>query len=348
MKLVDAAFGDILKQMHQDELYAVTLRNEVKGVGCQSKTVMQIMVKCEAEQKKRALLYIKTLQEFKQTVERLWQESPPTHDPEDLSYFIPNESASHKFIDPEEQKKKWKSQVKRKLNQDKCETPKKEKRNDATSAPSIACVTAVTPIGPATLATCTTPVTPATCTTPMTLATQKGRGKSKGKSSTLKTPSVVTPNPNDYGPLVPDAIEKALLETKVPNIVMDNNRIQGCYYKECHHRWDSMFMIPPNNMLFRMKTYREYTRKSDGVQVKNTYKSNAYYCLETLDCAHGVNKAACKNHIYMSNFYFCSLTPRHVTVLKELGYWNHIQANRACVTADGPKALGGMPAMYEY
>ena len=75
MTLVDVAFSDILKQMHQDELYAVTLGNEVAGVGRQSKTVMQIMVECEAEQKKRALLYIKTLQEFKQTGERLWQES---------------------------------------------------------------------------------------------------------------------------------------------------------------------------------------------------------------------------------------------------------------------------------
>ena len=202
--------------MHQDELYAVTLHNEVERVGCQSKTVMQITVECEAEQKKQALLYIETLQEFKQTGERLWQENPPTHDPKDPLYFIPNESASHKFIDPEEQKKRRKSQGKRKLNQDKCETPKKKKRNDATSAPPIAPVTAVTPIGPVTPATCTTPVTPATCATPVmpatcatpvTLAIQKGRGKGKGKSFTPKTPSVVTPNPNDYGLLVPDAIE---------------------------------------------------------------------------------------------------------------------------------------------
>ena len=50
----------------------------------------------------------------------------------------------------------------------------------------------------------------------------------------------------------------------------------------------------------------------------------------------------------MSNFYFWSLTPGHVAVLKELGYWDHILANRAHVTADGPKALHGMPAIYEY
>ena len=128
---------------------------------------------------------------------------------------------------------------------------------------------------------------------------------------------------------------------------MYNPRIQGCYYGKCRHKWDAMFMIPPNNMLFRMKTYREYTRKADGVRVKNTYKSNAFYCLETMECVRGVNKGAHKNHIYMSNFYFRSLTPGHVAVLKELGYWDHIIANRTRVTADGPKALGGMPAMYE-
>ena len=40
--------------------------------------------------------------------------------------------------------------------------------------------------------------------------------------------------------------------------------------------------------------------------------------------------------------------PGYVAVLKELGSWDHILANHACVTADGPKALGGMPDMYEY
>ena len=290
MTLVDAAFDDILKQMHQDELYAVTLHNEVDGVGCQSKTVMQIMVECEAEQKKRALLYIKTLQEFKQTGERLWQKNPPTHDPEDPLYFIPNESASHKFIDPEEPKKKRKSQGKRKVNEDNAEKANKKRRTHPTSATADRCPTPVqpatmetcpTPVAPATTETCPTPVAPVTPTTP---ATPKGRGKGKGKSSTPKTPSVVTPNPNDYGPLVPDAIEKALLETEAPNIVMYNNRIQGCYYNKCQHK-----------------------------------------------C-----------------FYFRSLTPGHVAVLKELGYWDHILANHAHVTADGPKALGGMPDMYEY
>ena len=60
-----------------------------------------------------------------------------THDPEDPSYFIPNESASHKFINPEEQKKKRKSQGKRKVNQENSETPKKKKRTDPTSEPPI-------------------------------------------------------------------------------------------------------------------------------------------------------------------------------------------------------------------
>ena len=210
-------------------------------------------------------------------------------------------------------------------------------------------------MGPATPATCGTPErpeTPAICATPEGLATPQTpatqKGKIKGKSCTPKTPSVVTPNPYDYGPLVPDAIEKALLQTKVPNIVMYNQRIQGCYYGKCCHKWDAMFMIPPNNMFFRMKTYREYTRKADGIRVKNTYRSNAFYCLETMECVCGVNKGARKNHIYMSNFYFRCLTPGHVAILKELRYWDHILANRARVTVDGPKALGGQPEVYEF
>ena len=53
-------------------------------------------------------------------------------------------------------------------------------------------------------------------------------------------------------------------------------------------------------------------------------------------------------HIYMSNFYFRCLTPGHVAILKELGYWDHILANCACVAADGPKVLGGQPEVYEF
>ena len=172
MTLVDAAFDDILKQMHQDELYAATLHNEVDGVGCQSKTVMEIMVECETEQKKRYLLYIKTLQEFKQTGERLWQENPPTHDPED-----PNESASHKFIDPEEPKKKRKSQGKRKVNKDNAAVANKKRRTHPTSVTADKCTTPVQPatmetcpthVQPVTMETCPTAVAPVTPTTPAT------------------------------------------------------------------------------------------------------------------------------------------------------------------------------------
>ena len=165
---------------------------------------------------------------------------PPTHDPDDPSCLIPNESASHKLINPEEPKKKRKSQGKRKVNKDNAAVANKKRRTHPTSATADKCTTPVQPVTtetcptavqPATMETCPTPVAPATAVTPTTPATQKGKGK--GKSSTPKTPSVVTPNPNDYGPLVSDAIEKALLETEAPNIVMYNNRIQDCYYNKC-------------------------------------------------------------------------------------------------------------------
>ena len=198
MTLVDAAFNDILKQMHQDELYAATLHNEVDGVGCQSKTVMQVMAECEAEQKKRALLYIKTLQEFKQTGERLWQENPPAHDPDDASYLIPNESASHKFIDPEEPKKKKKSQGKRKVNKDNAAVANKKRRTHPTSATADKCPTAVQPVTTETCPTAVQPVTTETCPT----AVQPG---------TMETcPTAVQPGTMET---CPTAVQPGTMET---------------------------------------------------------------------------------------------------------------------------------------
>ena len=149
---------------------------------------------------KKALFYIKTLQEFKQTGERLWQENPPTHDPDDPSYFIPNESASHKFIDPEEPKKTRKSQGKRKVNKDNAAVANKKRRTHPTSATADKCTTPVQPVTtetcptavqpvtmetcptavqPGTTETCPTPVAPATAVTPTTPTTQKGKGKAQ-------------------------------------------------------------------------------------------------------------------------------------------------------------------------
>ena len=67
-----------------------------------------------------------------------------------------------------------------------------------------------------------------------------------------------------------------------------------------------------------------------------------------MESVRGVNKGVPKNHIYMSNFYFQCLTPGHVAILKEFVYWDHILANHAHVTADGPKALGGQSEVYEF
>ena len=97
------------------------------------------------------------------------------------------------------------SQKKKKKNDSSQEFAKPNQLQSTNNVPSHE--TPVTPEPPV------TPVTPATPVPPVTPATPKGKGRGKGKTSTPKTPSVITPNPNDYGPLVPDAIEKALLET---------------------------------------------------------------------------------------------------------------------------------------
>ena len=118
------------------------------------------------------------------------------------------------------QRKKRKSQGKRKVNKDNAAVGNKKRRTHPTSGTAdqyptpvqpvtmetcptpvqpVTMETCPTPVQPATMETCPTPVQPVTtetCPTPVapatptTPATQKGKGK--GKSSTPKTPSVVT------------------------------------------------------------------------------------------------------------------------------------------------------------
>ena len=42
LTLVDAMFDDVIKQTQQDKIYQLTLQNEVKGLGCQTKTISDI------------------------------------------------------------------------------------------------------------------------------------------------------------------------------------------------------------------------------------------------------------------------------------------------------------------
>ena len=54
LTLVDAAFDDVIQQMQQDKIYQLTLQNEVKGLGQQTK-ISEIYREGQEAQKQWAL-----------------------------------------------------------------------------------------------------------------------------------------------------------------------------------------------------------------------------------------------------------------------------------------------------
>ena len=52
---VNAAFDDVIRQIQQDKIYQLTLQNEVKGLGHQTKTINDIFWEGEDAQKEHAL-----------------------------------------------------------------------------------------------------------------------------------------------------------------------------------------------------------------------------------------------------------------------------------------------------
>ena len=55
LTLVDAAFNDVIQRMQQDKIYQLTLQNEVKGLGHQTKIINEIYQEGEEAQKQCAL-----------------------------------------------------------------------------------------------------------------------------------------------------------------------------------------------------------------------------------------------------------------------------------------------------
>ena len=126
-----------------------------------------------------------------------------------------------------------------------------------------------------------------------------------------------------YGPLVPQIDEDRLLSGRQPAIVMYNRMIQKCF--TCEVDFDPDFMCAPHNMVIRSKTRR--WRIFNGQKICCKTYTNAYYCIDNLACVRKQLPGTVKNHMYMGNFYFQSLTPGHKEVLQEYGYWNNILKN---------------------
>ena len=133
------------------------------------------------------------------------------------------------------------------------------------------------------------------------------------------------------GPLVPQNDEDRLLSGRQPAIVMYNRMIQKCF--TCEVDFDPDFMCAPHNMVIRSKTRR--WRIFNGQKICCKTYTNAYYCIDNLACVRKQLPGTVKNHMYMGNFYFQSLTPGHKEVLQEYGYWNNILKNRDEVIRTG-------------
>ena len=134
-----------------------------------------------------------------------------------------------------------------------------------------------------------------------------------------------------YGPLVPQNDEDHLLCGRQQTIVMYNCIIQKCY--TCNVRYDPNFMCPPHNMVICSKTRR--SRIINGSKIRCKDYTNAYYCIDNIACLRKELPGTVRDHMYMGNFYFQSVTLGHKAVLEEYGYWKHIVKNRDEVIRTG-------------
>ena len=134
-----------------------------------------------------------------------------------------------------------------------------------------------------------------------------------------------------YGPLVPQNDEDRLLSGQQPAVVIYNWMIQKCF--TCEVDFDPDFMCAPHNMVIKSKTRR--WRIFNGQKIRCKTYTNAYYCIDNLACVRKQLPGTVKNHMYMGNFYFQSLTPGHKEVLQEYSYWNNILKNRDEVIRTG-------------
>ena len=143
------------------------------------------------------------------------------------------------------------------------------------------------------------------------------------------------PNCNEPD-LVPQNLEDALLKTRIPCVLMYNKSFKRC--NSCGYEWDITYMDEPHNLLFRMKTFRKYKNKENEI-VTNRFLSNAYYCIQNLDCLQKYLPGVKPQHIYMGNLHFNQMTHGHVQLLQGYGYWEYILNNRAKLRNDGLKAF---------
>ena len=141
-----------------------------------------------------------------------------------------------------------------------------------------------------------------------------------------------------YGPQVPDDYEAEIFKNEVPTVVPHHKSFQMWYPSSCRKQWNPQYMRSLHNMLFWMKTFRKYHNKQ-GKEVIPKIRTNSYFCFKNLDCLKLVHDGIDYCNLYMGNCYFNQLTPGHVELLKQKGYWDPIIQNHNCVIVSRPSVL---------
>ena len=134
-----------------------------------------------------------------------------------------------------------------------------------------------------------------------------------------------------YGPLGPQNDEDHLLSGRQPMIVMYNCMTQKCF--TCDLKYDPNFMCAPHNIVIRSKIRRWRIINCHQIQCKDY--TNTYYCINNITCLRRELPGTVRDHLYMENFYFQSVTPAHKAVLKEYRYWKHVVKNQDEVIRTG-------------
>ena len=112
-----------------------------------------------------------------------------------------------------------------------------------------------------------------------------------------------------------------ILQQNPPRIVIIKNFINK--YTGCKKLFGKKERTPLYDLVFHLCAWQSRPNK-EGELVPGNAPQPMYYCSEDLTCIRMQRKSIQKEHIY-----FACLTPVHVKLLKQQGYWEPIKANRS-------------------
>ena len=119
-----------------------------------------------------------------------------------------------------------------------------------------------------------------------------------------------------YGPLVLQNDEDRLLSGRQPTIVMYKHMIQKCF--TCDLNMIQILCVHCISWSLGQKA------EGGGLLMAAEFNTNVYYCIDNTACLRRELPGTVRDHLYMGNFYFQSVTPAHKAVLEEYRYWMHI------------------------